>query len=75
MAFKPTELGHDQNHGIVRSNEPILCTCLYLVMAINLGFGGFNFTCTKNPFFLFSKRQKWFFKHLKSIQKLDHPKI
>jgi hypothetical protein len=25
MAFKPNELGHDQNHSIVCSNNPILC--------------------------------------------------
>jgi hypothetical protein len=25
MAFKPNELGQDQNHGIVYLNDPILC--------------------------------------------------
>jgi hypothetical protein len=51
MAFKPDELG---NHGIVCSNDPILCTCVHIGMANKVHIGSFHFLCIKNQF-LFSK--------------------
>jgi hypothetical protein len=43
MAFKPNELGHDPNHGIVCSNDPILCTCVHIGMVNKVHIGSFHF--------------------------------
>jgi hypothetical protein len=41
------------NHGIVCSNNPILCTCVHLGMSNKVALGSINFLCTKNSFFIF----------------------
>jgi hypothetical protein len=50
MAFKPNELGHDQNHGIICSNDPMLCTCMPLGMENNVYFVRFPFPRIKSSF-------------------------
>jgi hypothetical protein len=60
MAFKPDELGHDPNHRIVCSNDPILCTYVHIGMANKVYIGSFHFLCIKNQF-PFSKCQNWVF--------------
>jgi hypothetical protein len=60
MAFKPDELGHDPNHGIVCSNDPILCTCMHIGMENKDHIGSFHFLYIKNQF-PFSKCQNWVF--------------
>jgi hypothetical protein len=60
MAFKPDKLGHDPNHRIVCSNDPILCTCVHIGMANKVHIGIFHFLCIKNQF-PFSKCQNWVF--------------
>jgi hypothetical protein len=61
MAFKRDELGHDPNHRIVCSNDPILCTCVHIGMANKVHIGSFHFLCIKKNQFLFSKCQDWVF--------------
>jgi hypothetical protein len=51
--------GH--NHGIVCSNNPILCTCVHLGITNNVDLGSFNFHCTKNSFFIFLMQKMGFF--------------
>jgi hypothetical protein len=58
MDFKPNELGHDLNHGIVFSNNPILCTCVHIGIANKVHIGSFHFLCIKNQF-SFSTCQNW----------------
>jgi hypothetical protein len=60
MAFKPHELGHDPNHRIVCSNDPILCTYVNIGMANKVPIESFHFLCIKNQF-PFSKCQNWVF--------------
>jgi hypothetical protein len=48
MAFKPDELGHDPNHRIFCSNDPILCTCVLIGMENKVHIGSFYFLCIKN---------------------------
>jgi hypothetical protein len=43
MAFKPHELGHDPNHGIVCSNDFILCTCVHMGWQTKFILGVFIF--------------------------------
>jgi hypothetical protein len=50
MVFKLDELGHDPNHGIVCSNDPILFTCICIGMANKVHIGSFHFLCIKNKF-------------------------
>jgi hypothetical protein len=59
MAFKPDELGHVPNHGIVCSNDPVLCTCMHIGMENKVHIGSFHFLCIKNQF-SFCKYQNWF---------------
>jgi hypothetical protein len=56
IAFKPDELGHDPNHGIVCSNDPILSTCDHIGMENKVHIDSFHFLCIKNQF-PFSKCQ------------------
>jgi hypothetical protein len=60
VVFKPDELGHDPNNGIVCSNDPILCTCVRIGMENKVLVGSSHFVCIKNQF-PFSKCQNWFF--------------
>jgi hypothetical protein len=43
MAFKPDELGHDPNHVIFCSNDPIFCTCVCIGMENKVHIGTFHF--------------------------------
>ena len=61
MAFKPNEVGYDRNHGIVCSNDPILCTCVHLGMQNNVDVGGLFFLCTKKSIFHFLTSTNVFF--------------
>jgi hypothetical protein len=61
MAFKPHELGHDPNHGIVCSNDPILCTCVHIGMANKVHIGSFHFLCIKKINFHFLSVKIGFF--------------
>jgi hypothetical protein len=47
IAFKPDELGHDPNHGIVCSNDPTLCTRVHIRMANKVHIGKFSFSMHK----------------------------
>jgi hypothetical protein len=58
--------GH--NHGIVCSNNPIICTCVHIGMTNNVYLGSFNFRCTKNSFFIFLVQNMGFF--MKRLPKL-----
>jgi hypothetical protein len=60
MTFKPNELGHDQNDGIVCSNDSILCTCVPPGKANNVHFGCFHFLRIKNLFSI-SRESKMIF--------------
>jgi hypothetical protein len=51
--FQAKWASYGHNHGIVCSNDHILCTCMHLGMTNNVDLGSFNFCCTKNPFFIF----------------------
>jgi hypothetical protein len=61
MAFKPNELGQDQNHGIVCLNNPILRTCVRLGMSNNVHFRCFPFLRIKNSFSIFWVSKMGFF--------------
>jgi hypothetical protein len=53
MAFKPLELGHDPNDGIVCSNNPILCTCVHIGMENEVHIGSFHFSMHKKSISIF----------------------
>jgi hypothetical protein len=74
MAFKPNELGLDQNHGIVSSNNPILCTCMRLGMLNKVHFGCIPFLCIKSSFSIFWVSKRVFLWNYYQIfdAKLDH---
>jgi hypothetical protein len=61
MAFKPNELGQDQNHGIVYSNDLIFFKCMPLGMANNIHFGCSPFLLTKSSFSIFWVWKRIFF--------------
>jgi hypothetical protein len=67
MTFKPNELGHDQHHWIVSSNDPILCTCVRLGMENNVDFWCFPFLCIKNSFSIFWSSKRVFCETLPNI--------
>jgi hypothetical protein len=52
---------YGRNHGIVCSNDPILCTCVHLGMTNNIDLGSFNFLCIKSSFFIFLVQKMGFF--------------
>jgi hypothetical protein len=56
------------NHGIVCSNDPILCTCVYLRKANNIDLESFNFCCIKHSIFIFLVQKIGFF--VKRIPKI-----
>ena len=58
MAFRPNEISHDHNHGVVCDNSPILCTCVHHGMAINVAEGRFRHLYQKKSIFSFSKGEK-----------------
>jgi hypothetical protein len=74
--FQTKWASYGHNHGMVCSNDPILCTCVHLGMANNIDLRSFNFCCTKNPFFIFLVQQLGFFfvKHLSKIRYTNGPK-
>jgi hypothetical protein len=61
MAFKPDELGHDLNHRIVCSNDPILCTCVHIGMANKVYIGSFHLLYIKKIYFHFLSVKIGFF--------------
>jgi hypothetical protein len=61
MAFKPDELGHDPNYGIVYLNGPILCTCVHIGMANKVYIGMFSFSMHKKINFHFLSVKIGFF--------------
>jgi hypothetical protein len=61
MASKPDELDHDPNHGIICSNDPILCKCVHIGMANKVRIGSFHFLCIKINFHFLSVKIGFFF--------------
>ena len=57
MAFKPNDQSYGHIHGIVCSNDLILCTRVHLGIPNNVAEGSFHFLCTENSF-LFSECPK-----------------
>jgi hypothetical protein len=53
QTFKRNYQCYSHNHGIVYSNDHILCKCVRLRMTNNVPEGSFYFFCTKNLFFIF----------------------
>jgi hypothetical protein len=53
LFFLPNYQCYGHNHGIVCSNDPILCKSVRLGMTNNVAEGSFHFFCTKNSFFIF----------------------
>ena len=68
MPFKPNELGHDLNHGIVCRTEPILGTRVRLGMASNVAEGSFHFHRMKSGLSIFGAPEVVFF--VKQLQKV-----
>jgi hypothetical protein len=61
-------------HGIVCSNDLILCKCVHLGMANKVVLGSINFLCTKNSFFIFLMlKMCYFVKHLPKISFKNGP--
>ena len=61
MAFKPNDQTYGHIHGIVCSNDLILCTRVHIGMANNVAQGSFHFRWTKNPFSIFQVSEISFF--------------
>ena len=53
MAFKPNDQSYGHIHGIVCSNDLILCTSVHLGITNNVAYGSFQFLCTENSFSIF----------------------
>ena len=53
MAFKPNDQSYGHIHGIVCSNDLILCTSVHLGIPNNVVEGIFHFLCTENSFSIF----------------------
>ena len=53
MAFKPNDQSYGNIHGIVSSNDLIICTSLHLRLANNIDKGSFYFFCMKKQFSIF----------------------
>jgi hypothetical protein len=72
--FQARWASYGHNHGIVFSNDPILCTCVHLGMANKVALGSINFLCTKNSFFIFLiLKMGYFVKHLPKISFKNGP--
>ena len=61
MAFKPNDQSYGHIHGIVCSNDLILCTRVHIGMANNVAQGSFHFRWTKKPFSIFRVPERRFF--------------
>jgi hypothetical protein len=57
-SFKLNDRCHGHSHGIVCSNDPILCKTIRLRIKNNVAEESFHFLCTKNSFFSFSECHK-----------------
>ena len=53
MAFKLDDQSYGHIHGIVCSNDLILCTRVHLGIPNNVASGSFHFLCTENSFSIF----------------------
>jgi hypothetical protein len=72
--FQVRWASYGYNHGIVCSNEPILCTCVHLGMAKKIALESINYICTKNSFFIFLMlKLSYFVKHLPKISLKNGP--
>ena len=60
MAFKSNDQSYGHIHGIVCSNDLILCTRVHLGIPNNVNKGSFHFLCTEIHF-PFSECPKWVF--------------
>ena len=61
MAFKPNDQSYGHIHGIVCSNDLILCTRVHLGIPNNVAEGSFHFLCMENSFFIFRVPKRRFF--------------
>ena len=61
MAFKPNDQSYGHIHGIVCSNDLILCTSVHIGMANNVAKGSFHFRWTKKQFSIFECPKGGFF--------------
>jgi hypothetical protein len=61
MAFKPNKLDRDQNHGMVCSNDPILCKSVRLGMLNIVYFGCLSFLRIKSSFSILQVLKMGFF--------------
>ena len=61
MDFNPNAQSHGHIHGIVCSNDLILCTMVHLGIPNNVAKGSFNFLCTENLFSIFRVPEMRFF--------------
>ena len=61
MAFKPNDKSYGHIHGIVCSNDLILCTRVHIGMGNNVAPGSFHFRWMKKPFSIFRVPQRRFF--------------
>jgi hypothetical protein len=75
--FQARWASYGHNHGIVCSNDPILCICVHLGMENKVDLGSFNFLCTKNSFFIFLMLKIGFLwnTYRKYVPKMDHQKF
>ena len=61
MAFKPNDQSYGHIHGIVCSNDLILCTRVHLGISNNVAYGTFHFLFTENTFSIFRVPEMSFF--------------
>jgi hypothetical protein len=61
MGFKPYDICHGQNHGIVSANDYILWKRVCFGIANNVVEGCFHFIFTKNSFSIFGVIGIFFF--------------
>jgi hypothetical protein len=74
ISFQARWISFGHNHGIVYSNDPVLCTCVHLGMVNKVALGSFNFLRTKNSFFIFLMLKMGFLwsTYQKNVPKIDH---
>ena len=58
MAFKPNDQSYGHIHGIVCSNDLILCTRVHIGMGNNVAQGSFPFLLDEKTVFHFSSARK-----------------
>ena len=61
MAFKLNDQPYGHIHGIVCSNDLILCKRMHLGIPNNVDKGSFHFLCTENSFSIFRVPEMSFF--------------